>query len=61
MGKSAGLDTLQAEHFKHADDSINCLLSMLLNSILTHGYMPEDMIETLIVPILKDKKRELDR
>ena len=58
VGKSAGLDQLQGEHFKYADKSLSCLLCMLLNCILSHGYMPQKLMETIIVPItgIKDKR-----
>ena len=55
-GKSAGIDGLQSEHVKHADASLSCLLSMLFNSIFNHGYLPKNIIHSIIVPIIKDKK-----
>ena len=55
-GKSAGLDGVQSEHFIHADQTVYCLLSMLFNSIFTHGYIPISLIESVIIPIVKDKK-----
>ena len=55
-GKSAGTDQLQAEHFIYAYSSISVLLCMLLNSCMSHGYIPQKLMETVIVPILKDSK-----
>ena len=55
-GKSAGLDQLQGEHFKYADDTLAVLLCMLFNTILIHGYVPSKLMQTIIVPIIKDKK-----
>ena len=55
-GKSAGVDKLQGEHFKFADKTLSCLLCMLFNTIITHGYMPQSLMDTIIVPIVKDKK-----
>jgi hypothetical protein len=54
--KSPGLDTLQAEHYKLADPVLQCLLAMLINCIITHGYLPDGAMDTVIIPILKDKK-----
>ena len=55
-GKSPGLDHLQGEHFKYADDTLYCLLCMIFNSMLSHGHLPSNFMQTIIVPILKDKK-----
>ena len=55
-GKSPGLDKLQGEHFKYADDKLSCLLCMLFNSMVMHGYMPRKFMEAIIVPIVKDTK-----
>ena len=55
-GKCAGIDNLQSEHFKYADISLSCLLCMIINSMLFHGYVPPMLMETMIVPIIKDKK-----
>ena len=56
IGKSAGLDGLQSEHYKYADNIVSELLTNLFNAMLAHGYMPKSLMETLIVPIVKDKK-----
>jgi hypothetical protein len=55
-GKSAGLDHLQGEHFKFADTTISCLLCMLFNAVIIHGYLPSKLMETIIIPLVKDKK-----
>ena len=56
VGKSAGIDNLQSEHFKHADLSLSCLLSMICNAMFSHGYVPSILMETIIFPFIKDKK-----
>ena len=58
-GKSAGLDNVQAEHFKFADTRLICLLTMLFNSIVSHGYMPPNLMKSVIVPIIKDKRGQV--
>jgi exonuclease III len=56
VGKSAGIDDLQSEHFKYADMSLSCLLCMIFNVMFSHGYVPQKLMQTLIIPIIKDKK-----
>jgi len=60
MGKSAGFDGIFAEHFKYADDIICTYLSMLFNAMIMHGYIPNSIMYTIIVPIVKDKKALLN-
>ena len=56
IGKSPGLDGLQAEHYKYADPALICMLSMVINCMVTHGYITEGAMETVIIPIVKDSK-----
>ena len=39
--KSPGLDGLTAEHIKFSDSQLVILLSILVSSILLHGYIPK--------------------
>jgi hypothetical protein len=55
-GKSAGKDGIYAEHFKYASDRVAVLLSILINTMFIHGYMPQMIMDTIIIPIVKDKK-----
>lgn len=59
LGKAAGNDGLAAEAFKYADKRIVIYLSMLVNAMLCHGYLPIKLMDTIIVPIVKDMKGEL--
>lgn len=56
VGKSPGKDSLQSEHYKYADKVLFCLLAMVTNCMLGHGYLPDSAMESVIIPILKDKK-----
>ena len=58
-GKSHGKDKLCGEHYIHADNKINVLLSMFFNAVICHGYIPIGLMETIIVPIVKDKKGDI--
>ena len=53
-GKAAGSDDLCWEYFKITHDKLKLLLSMCFTLIFTHSYLPSSMIETIIVPIVKD-------
>ena len=54
-GKAAGSDDLCAEYFRFAHDKLHALLSMCFTLFFTHCYLPLSMIETIIVPIVKNK------
>ena len=57
--KSAGPDGIDAEYLKFLTIKIHVLLSMCFTLCLTHGYIPQAMIETTIVPIVKNKSGNL--
>ena len=59
LGKSAGLDSLSSEHFKYASHSIHVHLSIIFNSMLLHGTVPDTLMDSLIVTLLKDKKGDV--
>ena len=54
-GKSAGPDGIGAEYLKFSNIKIHVLLSLCFTLCLAHGYLPPAMIETTIVPIVKNK------
>ena len=58
-GKSPGPDNLVFEHFKHADHTVIVLLSILFNSCLVHGFLPAGLMDTVIVPIVKNPKGDV--
>ena len=47
---------LQSEHFKYADTKLCCVLRIIFNAMFSHGYLPSKLMETIIIPIIKDKK-----
>ena len=59
FGKAAGSDDLCVEYFQFAHHKLNVLLSLCFTLFFTHSYMPSSMIETIIVPIVKNKCRNL--
>ena len=58
-GKSPGHDGLSIEHLQHAGPHLPRLLSMLFNLCLSHSYLPEEMIKTIVIPIVKNKTADL--
>ena len=53
LGKSAGFDSLAAEHFVYSHYSVTIHLFLLFTCMLNHGYVQSDFIKTSIIPILK--------
>ena len=55
-GKACGNDGLSAEHFIHSDRRITILLSIFLNNrMIYHGHLPDDIMKTVIIPLIKNK------
>ena len=54
-GKAAGSDDLCAEYFKFDHKKLHILLFMCFTLFFTHSYLRVPMIETIIVPIVKNK------
>lgn len=52
---AAGPDGLSAEHLIYASNRLPVLLSIVISSMFVHGYMPKDLIHSLLVPIVKNK------
>jgi hypothetical protein len=50
------MDGLSSEHYLYADDRVYVLFALLFNSMIVHGFMPTKMMDSLIIPLLKDKK-----
>ena len=55
FGKSAGPDSICAEALKCAHDQLSVLLSLCFTLLLSHGHLPLKLIQTTIVPIIKNK------
>ena len=57
--KACGLDNLFAEHLLYANPSIHALLSICFNAFIVHGFLPSDLTDTVLVPIVKDKTGDI--
>ena len=58
-GKSADLDGLQAEHFRNAPIRLSVIITMFFNAMLMHMHITGSVMETVIVPVVKDKKSSI--
>lgn len=59
-GKSPGHDGLSIEHLKYAGlPHLPRVLFMLYNFCLSHSHLPDKMLQTLVVPIVKNKTADL--
>ena len=58
-GKSAGPDKICDEHLKFSNDKISTLIALCFTVCLSHSYLPTALIQTTIVPIVKNKSGNL--
>jgi hypothetical protein len=58
-GKSAGMDNITSEHFLYANEKLCVLLCMLFNAMLIHNHIPSNLMDTMLIPLLKDKKGDI--
>jgi hypothetical protein len=54
--KSPGLDGITSEHFIYAHEKVTVLLCLLFNCVTVHAHLPSNLMDTLIIPIVKDNK-----
>ena len=58
-GKSAGKDNLCSEHYKYASERLHVLFTLLFNAMVVHGFVPSHLMDTIIIPLLKDIKGDI--
>ena len=54
-GKAAGAENITSEHIIYADPVIAYHLCNLLNLIVQHGYMPDQLGSGIVIPLMKDR------
>ena len=54
-GKAAGPDELHAEALIGSHERLHVLLALCFSAMLSHGYIPANMMSTKIIPIVKNK------
>ena len=57
--KKPGRDNLQGEHLLYAHDKLSVMLSLIFNAMFLHAHVPESFMDTIIIPLVKDKKESL--
>ena len=56
FGKVNVLDRLASEHFIYASEKLYVLLCICFSAMLLHIHAPTQFSNTILVPIIKDKK-----
>ena len=51
--KYAGLDNIPAKHLKNASNVLNVLLSILCMAMIKHGYIANNILETVIITVIQ--------
>ena len=59
-GKASGPDKLAGEHIKYCQPLVVALLAQLFTSMFIHGYMPHCMLQSVIVPIIKNNNTNIN-
>ncbi len=57
--KASGRDGINGEHLKYAHSKLFVLLAMVFNSMIQHGHIPQSFMDTIIIPLIKDKKGDI--
>ena len=55
LNRATGKDGILAEHISYADSSVCNHLSSLFNVCLMHGKIPQECMQTVIVPICRNE------
>lgn len=59
LGKACGFDQLYGEHLRYAHQRLHVLLALLFNTFVIHGHIPSEFMDTILVPLVKDKNGNL--
>ena len=60
LNKSDGCGTLYTDHFVNGTHLLYTLLSFLFNAMIRHGFSPDGLNKSTVVPIVKDKRKSLN-
>ena len=60
-GKSSGLDGIYAEHLLHCSKRFITMLAMCFTGLFVHGFLPDSMLEIVLVPVIKDNTGRIDQ
>ena len=53
------MDSLSAEHLLYASPEIHTLLAICFNAFIVHGFLPSYLTDSVIIPIVKDKCKNI--
>ena len=59
-GKACGPDDISAEHLQNAHPSLVILLKLLFGMMVSHGFVPNDFGNGIIIPLIKDKAGDIN-
>ena len=57
--KSPGYDGLMSEHFKYASHRLYVLMTIIIQFMIKHGFLPQQFMTTMLVLILKNKNGDI--
>ena len=58
-GKASGMDGLTGESLKYANHILPVLLSICFTCMFKHCYLPNSMLDSVIVPLVKNRNGDL--
>ena len=58
-GKACGSDNIFPEHLKLGGNRIAISLSLCFNAFIVHGFLPDSLMNTVIVPVIKNKSGDV--
>lgn len=58
-GKSPGHDGLSIEHLQNAGIHMPRVLTMFFNLCLGHSHLPQELLDTVVIPIVKDRTGDI--
>ena len=59
-GKHDAYYKLYSDHYIHSSHRFQVLVSLLVNLLLSHNVIPNDLSQSVLIPIPKDKKKSLN-
>ena len=48
------------DHLIHGNDRLYVILFLLFSNMITHNIVPDDLLESVLIPIPKDKRKSLN-
>ena len=57
--KALGYDGLMSEHFQFSSHRVKIELAIVLQAFMRHGFLPDSLMLTMIVAILKSKNGDI--